>query len=125
MRPRSEELLASAREWLSTAEATLRAGFPGAAAADAYYAIFYAARGALSEEERHAKTHHGTWSLFGELFVQTARFDRDLYRAARVAEERRLDIHYEAVAISQAEAREAVADARRFIEAIGRLVKSM
>lgn len=122
MSPRSEELLASAREWLSTAEAALRAGFPAGAGADAYYAILYAARAALSEEDRHAKTHHGIWALFGELFVQTGRFDRRLYRAARSAEERRLDVHYEAVAISAAEGGEAVADARSFIEAVAELL---
>lgn len=123
MKPRSEELVASAREWLATADAALRSGFPGGAAADSYYAILYAARAALSEEERHAKTHGGTWTLFGELFVQTGRFDRDLYRAARSAEERRLDVHYEAVPISDAEGQEAVADARRFIGAVAELLK--
>jgi len=121
--PRSEELLASAREWLATAEAALGSGFPGGAAAESYYAILYAARAALSEEDRHAKTHRGTWTLFGELFVQAGRFDRGLYRAARSAEERRLDVHYEAVAISDGEGQEALADARRFIEAVAELLE--
>ena len=89
MSPRSDELLASARVWLSTAEATLRAGFPAGAAADAYYAILYAARAALSEEDRNARTHQGIWTLFGELFLRTGRFDEPLYRLARKAEERR------------------------------------
>lgn len=123
MNPRSEEFLASAREWLAAAEAALRAGFAGGAGADAYYAILYAARAALSEEDRHAKTHKGVWAVFGELFVQTGRFDRSLYRAARSAEERRLDVHYEAVAISEAEGREAVADARRFIAAVTEMLE--
>lgn len=66
MSPRSDELLASAHEWLAAAEAALRSGFPGGAAADAYYAVLYAARAALSEADRYAKTHHGVWALFGE-----------------------------------------------------------
>ncbi len=123
MSARSGELLASAREWLSTAEAALRSGFPAGAGAESYYAIFYAARAALSEEGRHAKTHHGTWALFGELFVQTGRFDVEVYRAARSAEERRRDVHYEGVAISEAEGREAVEDARRFIDAVDALLE--
>lgn len=56
-------------------------------------------------------------------FVKTDRFDRVLYRAARRAEERRLDIHYEAVAISEAEGREAVADAQSSIEAVAELLE--
>lgn len=124
MRPRSAELLASAREWLATAEAALRSGFPAGAGAESYYAIFYAARAALSEDDRHAKTHHGTWSLFGELYVLPGRFPLDVYRAARSAEERRSDVHYEGVAISDREGREAVEDARRFIEAVGRMLEA-
>jgi uncharacterized protein (UPF0332 family) len=123
--PRSEELLASAREWLATAEAALESGFPGGAAAEAYYAMLYAARAALSERDRHARTHGGIWGLFGELFVRTGGFDRRLYAAARTAEERRLDVHYEAVAISEVEGREAVGDARRFIEAVAELVDAL
>lgn len=123
MSPRSEEYLSSAREWLATADAALRSGFPGGAAAEAYYAILYAARAALSEEDRHAKSHHGTWALFGELFVRTGRFDRRLYRDARSAEERRTGVHYEAVTISEDEAREAVVEARRFVEAVIALLR--
>lgn len=122
MSPRSEEYLSSAKEWLATAEAALRSGFPGGAAADAYYAILYAARAALSEEDRHAKSHHGIWTLFGELFVQTGRFDRRLYRDARTAEERRVGVHYEAATLSKDEGREALAEARCFVAAVARML---
>lgn len=122
MSPRSDELLASAREWLSIAEAALKTGFPAGAAAEAYYAIAYAARAALSEDDRNAKTHRGIWSLFAELYVKTGRFDASVYQAARSAEERRRDVHYEGVLPSEGEGRKAVEDARRFIEAIEKLL---
>lgn len=122
MSPRSDELLASASEWLSIAEAALKAGFPAGAAAEAYYAIVYAARAALSEDDRNAKTHHGIWSLFGELYVKTGRFDPSTYQAARSAEERRRDVHYEGMVPSNEEGRRAVEDARKFIDAVSALL---
>jgi uncharacterized protein (UPF0332 family) len=48
----------------------------------AYYAMLYAARAALSEQDRYAKTHSGTWTLFRETFVRDGRFDPALARAA-------------------------------------------
>ncbi len=57
MKPRSEELASSARRWLASAGALLEGGFAESASADSYYAVFYAARAALSEADRYAKTH--------------------------------------------------------------------
>ncbi len=76
MSPRSEEFMAMARDRLGAARAALEAGFSSNAASAAYFAMLYAARAALSEEEQSAKTHRGTWQLFRETFVDTGRFDR-------------------------------------------------
>lgn len=46
--------MAGARERLASARLALDAD--------------YAARAALSEDDRYAKTHSGTWSLFREVF---------------------------------------------------------
>src|SRR5687767_3247539 len=69
MSPRSAELLAVARERLEAAGALLERELWGPAVSDAYYAILYAARAALSERDRNAKTHRGTWTAFSEEFV--------------------------------------------------------
>ncbi|MGH3031399.1 MAG: HEPN domain-containing protein [Gaiellaceae bacterium] len=71
MSPRSEEFMAMARDRLALARTALDAGFPSGAVSAAYYAMLSAARAALSEEERLAKTHSGAWSLFHESFVAT------------------------------------------------------
>lgn len=118
MSPRSDELFAGAREWLRAAEVSLEAGHASGAAGNAYYAMLYAARAALSEEDRYAKTHNGVWTLFADLFVRTGRFDRALYSTARDAETRRLSVHYDAVILPEADGRIAVDDARRFVEAV-------
>lgn len=115
MSPRSEELLAGARDRLGAA---LTAGFPSNAASAAYYSMLYAARAALSEEERNAKTHVGTWGLFHETFVATDRFDPELFGAAQRARELREASDYEAVIVPYADAERIVELAERFVAAV-------
>jgi uncharacterized protein (UPF0332 family) len=50
-------------------------GHAATAISTAYYAMLYAARAALSERDRHARSHAGSWSLFREEFVLTGEFD--------------------------------------------------
>jgi uncharacterized protein (UPF0332 family) len=113
--PRSEEFLEQARERIRAAHASLAAGFPSVAVSAAYYGMLYAARAALSEEERNAKTHRGVWRLFGELFVSTGRLDRDVFLAARRTRELREAADYEAREVSPEQARELVAAAETFV----------
>lgn len=121
MSPRSEEFAARARRRLEVARLQLDAGFPSEAAAAAYYAMLYAARAALSEEDRHSKTHSGTWTAFGELFVKSGRFDPELAAAARRAEQARIGADYEAEDLSAPEGEEIVSAAERFVAAVDTL----
>jgi uncharacterized protein (UPF0332 family) len=118
MSPRSEELLAGARDRLGAAHASLEAGFPSAAASAAYYAMLYAARAALSEEDAHAKTHRGVWHLVQERLVSTGKLDPRVLADARKRQERREAADYDAVLLTVEEAEEAVAAAERFVSAI-------
>ena len=77
MSPRSREFLERAHERVAAARA-LAADTPDLAISVAYYAMLYAARAALSEQELYAKTHTGTWNLFHRGFVADRRFDADL-----------------------------------------------
>ena len=115
MSPRSKEFMASAHERIRAAHAALSAGFPSVAVSAAYYAMLYAARAALSEEDRYAKTHRGAWSLFGELFVSAGRFDSGLFAAARRIQELREAADYDAREISSEQARPIVDDAESFV----------
>jgi uncharacterized protein (UPF0332 family) len=56
---RSAEFLDEARKRLRTARAALGVDDPAGAVSAAYYAMLYAVRAALSEEDRYAKTHAG------------------------------------------------------------------
>jgi uncharacterized protein (UPF0332 family) len=115
--PRSEEFLAKARSRLAAARDSLAAGHPDETVSLAYYAMLYAARAALSEEDRYAKTHSEIWSQFAEVFVRPGRLEVTVYRAARELEEDRLRGDYEAASFDEERAAVAVEAAARFIDA--------
>lgn len=115
MSPRSRELMAGARDRLGAARAALEAGFHSNAASASYDAMLYAARAALSEVEQSAKTHAGTWGPFRESFVDTGRFDAELFAAAQRTRELREATDCDAVMVSREEAERIVELADRFV----------
>lgn len=121
MSPRSEEFLASAAARLAAARVALALD-PASTVSLAYYAAIYAARGALSERDRYAKTHGGTWHLFSEEFVKAGPFDARLARAAASLQEQRERADYDAVRPSEEEAAAALETAERFVEAVRAMV---
>ena len=110
--------MAEARERLAAARASLTSGFPPAAVSLAYYAMLYAARAALSEEDRYAKTHSGTWNLFGQTFVETSRFDRALFKRAQDVLPLRLGADYDALPVDRGQDEAVVELAGRVLRAI-------
>jgi uncharacterized protein (UPF0332 family) len=84
--------------------------------------MLYAARAALSEEDTYAKTHSGTWTLFGKLFVAEGRFDRGLYGSARETQRLREGADYDAASVPAHLAAAVVDDAARFLAAVGALL---
>ena len=123
LKPRSREMLDRAGGWLAEARTTLE-GAPNSAVAAAYYAMFDAASAALSERDRYARTHAGTWTLFRELYVDSGRFDEALVSRAQEAQGRREDVHYGDPNASVHEAGARVRDAERFLEAVDRMLGS-
>jgi uncharacterized protein (UPF0332 family) len=122
MSPRSAEFMAQARERLAGARALLERSLLGSAVSEAYYAILYAARAALSERDENAKTHSGTWSLFHQRFVAPGTFDAELARAARGTQESREAVDYAAASVSADEAARIVGLAERFVAAVASLL---
>jgi uncharacterized protein (UPF0332 family) len=122
--PRSAELMAVARERLEAARALLERELWGPAVSDAYYAILYAARAALSERDRNAKTHRGTWAAFNEEFVASGDIAVELAREARATQEPREGVDYAAARVSSDEARRITEVAERFVAAIETLLRS-
>jgi uncharacterized protein (UPF0332 family) len=114
--------MAEARERLEAAGTLVERRLLGGAVSDAYYAILYAARAALSERDRSAKTHRGTWNLFWQEFVTTGSFDPGLAREARATQEPREGVDYAAARVSPEEAERIVGVADRFVAAVATLI---
>lgn len=122
MSPRSAEMLLQARDDLAAAETLVDAGHPAATVSRAYYATLYAARAALSERDRNARSHTGTGQLFREEFVLSGQFDADLAAAAQGAQERREAGDYRAERFELAEVRDILDVAQRFVAAVDQLI---
>jgi len=123
MSPRSSEFMASARDRLRGAGHALSAGDRDLSVSAAYYAMLYAARAALSEDDAHARTHRGTWNLFRERYVMTDAFDDALYRLSQHAQTAREGADYEAVTPAPEEAERYVEGAGEFIAAVERMLE--
>jgi uncharacterized protein (UPF0332 family) len=120
--PRSAELLARAREGVASARTLADAGHAATAVSTAYYAMLYAARAALSERDRQARSHTGTWGLFREEFVVTGEFDEALAQTAPRAQARREASDYGAESFDLVESTELVATAERFVTEVERSI---
>jgi uncharacterized protein (UPF0332 family) len=116
--PRSEELITVARIRLSEARAASQSGLDSSAVNAAYYAMLYAARAALSEEDVHAKTHRGTWALFRETFVARDRFDSRLLARASEAQRIREAADYDAKLPAHEDTETIVELAEQFVHAV-------
>lgn len=122
MSPRSAEFLDEARKRLRTARAAIGVEDPAGAVSAAYYAVLYAARAALSEEDRYAKTHAGIWGEFRETFVLADRFDAELFSLGPKMQELREAADYHARNPVEGQAETVVEDAERFVVAVVALI---
>ncbi len=122
MRPRTRELLQQANDRIEFCRLGVEAGVGTPIVSTAYYAALSAARAALSEEDRHARTHDGTWKLFRETFVLTGRFDQDLYAAANRAQGDREKADYKPLRYTPEEARTIFAGCERFVRAVEEMI---
>lgn len=109
--------LGRGRQELKAAEALLQAGFPAQAVAHAYLAGFHAASAALGVVGEVPATSSGVISAFGRHLVGDDGIDHETARVLRRLYEDRNEIENGLVDAPLEEARGAVADASRFVEA--------
>ena len=122
MSPRSEEFFEQARQRLPAARSNLRDGFDFTATHEAYYAMLFAARAALSEKDLYAKTHAGTWALFHKTFVRDAGFPTELSGPVDEIRKLREQADYGAINPTSEQAADAVEHAVRYVDAIERML---
>lgn len=111
-----------ARARLAALDALPARDHPAARVSLAYYAMLNAGRAALSERDRYARTHRGTWQLVRELLVASGKLDAALVRAAQDAQDLREGGDYRAIEIEPDEAERVVENARRLVAEIDHLI---
>ncbi|HEV2769029.1 MAG TPA: hypothetical protein VGV40_02435 [Solirubrobacteraceae bacterium] len=122
-RPRAAERLDDGlRDRLRRARRAQGYEDPKTAIALSYYSTFEAARAALSEEDRFARTHRGTWHLPRELLVATGRLDAGVVEEADPLHNERIAVDYGTGPRPMGDGAKAIATAECFLAAVERLL---
>ncbi len=80
MKETARKFLDKSEQSIAAAKHLLQDGYTEFAASRAYYAMFYAAEGILSEQGRRFRKHAGVHAAFGEHFAKTGLMDPKLHR---------------------------------------------
>jgi len=111
--------LEKALERLKVAERLFRDGCYEDAVSRAYYAMYHAARAALSTVGVFPKTHEGVVSEFGRKFVVTEIFPRELGKNLADAKAARETYEYSVTATAgKSEAEAILLNTRKFVDTI-------
>jgi uncharacterized protein (UPF0332 family) len=84
------DLIEKAGKFLITAQQALNTGDYDSCASRCYYEMFFVAEAVLLTKNLTASSHKGVISLFGEHFVKTEIFERNLGKALSNAYDKRL-----------------------------------
>jgi len=122
----AEKLLAKAEVKLGAARELYEKGFFEDSASRSYYAMFHAARAALTKVGVMTKTHEGTVSEFGRRLVLEGAFPRDLGRGLAEAKAARETYEYSAtMEIERDEAEALLRDAEKFVAQVKSKLRSL
>lgn len=114
-----QDLIARAQRYLKSAEILLEDGDYESSVSRTYYAMFYCAEGALLTKELAFSSHEGVIAAFGEHFVKTGLFPRDMGRELnRAFEKRQLGEYEHTFVISNEDASELLVQGRAFCDTI-------
>ena len=129
VRRRTREYLQGAHLQVRAARSALSVDAAAPAIDDAYDAVLNAARAALSEEDRFARTHKGMWDLLHERLVRSGRLPPELHRRTAALRAERIEAVYGPPSpdlpwrhFTLEEAEERVELAERFLRAVEELL---
>lgn len=115
-----------AREELETARQNIAHGHFRAAVSRAYYAVFYMASAALFTQSVQRAKHSGVESAFAEFLVKQGYIEPEYSRIYQRARRRREEADYaDEPHIDEAEARQALGDAERFVDRVERFMRDV
>ena len=110
------DFIAKAEKFISTAENALNTRDYDSCVSRCYYAMFFVAEAALLTKSLSASSHKGVITLFGEHFVKTKIFERNLGKALNDAYDKRLVGDYGVgFMITEQQAQDLLQTARNFV----------
>lgn len=116
MKKEIRDFMEKAKKFLTTAKHALDIGDYDSCVSRSYYAMFFMAEAVLLTKNLSASSHKGVVSLFGEHFIKTGTFERDLGRALNDAYDKRLVGDYGVgFVVSEEEARDLLYKAQNFV----------
>ena len=118
------DFIDKAEKFLCTAEQALGIEDYDSCASRCYYAMFFMAEAALLTKNLSASSHKGVISLFGEHFVKTKIFERDLGKALNDAYDKRLVGDYGVgFTVTEEEAEDLLETAKNFFKKLKNYLK--
>lgn len=110
-------LIERASKYLNSSKLLFNEGDYESSVSRAYYAMFYAAEAVLLTQNLSFSSHRGVISAFGEHFIKTDTFPREMGREFnRAFEKRQLGDYEYTFVISQDEASEILEKGKDFVE---------
>ena len=114
-------LVKRAHRYLKSAQILLKDQDYESSISRTYYAMFYCAQAALLTKELSFSSHKGVISAFGEHFIKTGIFPKEMGRELNRAFEKRQIGDYEyTFVISHAEAEQMLQTGKEFVNAVAR-----
>jgi uncharacterized protein (UPF0332 family) len=119
-----KSLIERARKYLKSSNMLLEEEDFESSVSRAYYAMFYSTESILLTRDLSFSSHKGVISAFGEHFVKTGIFPKDMGRELnRVFEKRQLGDYEYTFVISKEEAEEILEKSKDFVERIIQYLK--
>jgi uncharacterized protein (UPF0332 family) len=123
MKPEQLELIQKSRQSIIAARLLLDNGFPGYAAARAYYAMFYIAEAFLDGEGMSFSKHSAVIGAFGREFARTGRVPAEFHRFLIDAQDLRNSGDYGGIdTVTVEQAAEQINCAEQFVELAQNLI---
>ena len=119
-----DSLISRAEKYLKSAELLLKEDDYESSISRTYYAMFYSAQAMLLTKNLSFSSHRGVISAFGEHFVKTGIFPKDMGRELnRAFEKRQLGDYEYTFVITKDEAEQVLKNGKVFVEKISRFLK--
>ncbi len=111
------DFIAKAEKFIRTTENALNTGDYDSCVSRCYYAMFFMSEAALLTKSLSASSHKGVISLFGEHFIKTEVFERNLGKALNDAYDKRLVGDYGVgLTVTELQAKDLLETARNFVQ---------